>query len=105
MRVELRVGQCNRRNLGIDTQRDHMVVDQLADLGAYVLAQNRRVFVAVAGSGVDVREGLGVLGEGQALRARQHHVQRTKELLELDGEFRAQPFVRQHFNAALRVIQ
>jgi hypothetical protein len=41
-----------------------MVVDQLAHLGAHVLAKHRRVLVAVAGPGVDVGQLLGVGAKG-----------------------------------------
>ena len=54
MRIKLGIGQLNRWDLGVDAQRDHMVVDQLAHLGADIFAQYRRVLVAVAGTGVDV---------------------------------------------------
>lgn len=46
-----------------------MVVEELAYLGADVLAEHRRVSVAIAGSGVDEGQQLGIRREGQALEA------------------------------------
>ncbi len=105
VRVELGIGQLNRRNLGVDAQRNHMVVDQLAHLGADILAQYRRVLVAVAGAGVDISEFLGVLGVRQAFRSRQHCVERSEEGLELDGKLGAQLLATQHLDAGFGVLQ
>ena len=59
------IGELDRWDLGVDAQRDHVVVDQLAHLGADVLAENRRVLVAVACPRVDVGPGSVVLLAGE----------------------------------------
>ena len=103
---ELGVGDRDRRDLGIDAERDDVLVDELADLAADRLAEHGHALaVAIASPGVDEGQRLGVLDEGKAFRARQHEVERVEELLQLDRELRAQPLVAEKHDACLGVGQ
>ena len=101
--LELGRGDLDGRDAGVDAQRDDVLVDQLADLLAHLLAdQPLAAPVAVAGLGLDVRQGLGVVDEGQRLGPRQHQVQGRQELLELDVELGPQLLVLQELRRRLR---
>ena len=80
MLVKVSVGKLNWRDLWVDSQRDHVVINQLADFVANVFAQLRAVLVAIPRQGMNIGQLFGVVHELQCFRTGQDIIQCSAEL-------------------------